>query len=123
VVAIREQFGVSERRACRVVGQARSAQRVPAPIPTDEELALRAFLRNFSLSRPRWGWRRAAKAARDAGWAVNNKRVHRLWREEGLRVPYRKRKRPSGARGGRRCVLTYPAQRGVGPRLPVRPDH
>jgi len=94
VVAIREQFGVSERRACRVVGQARSTQRLPAPIPTDEELALRAFLRNFSLSRPRWGWRRAAKAARDAGWAVNNKRVHRLWREEGLRVPYRKRKRP-----------------------------
>lgn len=93
-MAIREQFGVSERRACRVVGQARSTQRLSAPIPTDEELALRAFLRNFSWSRPRWGWRRAGKAARDAGWAVNNKRVHPLWREEGLRVPYRKRKRP-----------------------------
>jgi len=53
-----------------------------------------AFLRDFSRSRPRWGWRRAARAARNAGWAVNDKRVHRLWREEGLRVPYRKRKRP-----------------------------
>ena len=63
-------------------------------MPTDEELALRAFLREFSRRRPRWGWRRAAKAARDAGWVVNNKRVHRLWRDEGLRVPYRKRKRP-----------------------------
>ena len=52
--------GVSERRACRVVGQARSTQRLPAPIPGDEELALRAFLRDFSLRRPRWGWRRAA---------------------------------------------------------------
>ena len=42
VVAVREQFGVSERRACRVIGQARSTQRLPPPVPTDEELALRA---------------------------------------------------------------------------------
>jgi putative transposase len=86
--------GVSERRACRVVGQARSTQRLGAPVPGDDELALRAFLREFSRRRPRWGWRRAARAARDAGWRANDKRVHRLWRAEGLRVPYRKRKRP-----------------------------
>jgi putative transposase len=55
VVAIREQFGVSERRACRVTGQARSTQRLPAPVPSDDELALRAFLRDFSRRRPRWG--------------------------------------------------------------------
>lgn len=48
----------------------------------------------FSRRRPRWGWRRAATEARKAGWAANNKRIHRLWREEGLRVPYRKKKRP-----------------------------
>ena len=94
VVALQEQFGVTERRACRVVGQPRSTQRLPAPVPTDDELALRAFLRDFSLRRPRWGWRRAAKAARSAGWRVNDKRIHRLWRAEGLRVPYRKKKRP-----------------------------
>ena len=40
-----------------------------------------------------WGWRRAAIAARKAGWQVNNKRVRRLWREEGLRVPQRRRKK------------------------------
>ena len=94
VVTLQERFGVSERRACRVVGQCRSTQRLPAPTPSDDELALRAFLRDFSRSRPRWGWRRAARAARDAGWVVNSKRIHRLWREEGLRVPYRKHKRP-----------------------------
>jgi len=55
---------------------------------------LRAFLRAFSVQRPRWGWRRAATAARKAGWRVNNKRIHRLWIAEGLRVPYRKKKRP-----------------------------
>jgi len=85
---------VSERRACAVVGQPRSTQRLAAPVPADEELALRALLRDFSRRRPRWGWRRAATAARNAGWVVNNKRVHRLWRDEGLRVPYRKKKRP-----------------------------
>jgi putative transposase len=86
--------GVSERRACRVVDQPRSTQRLAPPVPGDTELALRAFLRDFSRRRPRWGWRRAATAARKAGWAVNNKRIHRLWRSEGLRVPYRKRKKP-----------------------------
>ena len=86
VMVLQERFGVSERRACRVVGQSRSTQRLPAPTPSDYELALRAFLRDFSRSRPRWGWRRAARAARDAGWAVNAKRIHRLWREESLRV-------------------------------------
>ncbi len=43
--------------------------------------------------RPRWGWRRAAKAARKAGWAVNDKRIRRLWRDEGLRVPQKRRKK------------------------------
>lgn len=61
-------------------------------MPTDDEL--RAFLRAFSVERPRWGWRRALVAAREAGFRVNHKKVHRLWREEGLKVPYRKRKRP-----------------------------
>jgi len=68
VAALREQFGVTERRACRVVGQPRSTQRLAPPVPADEELALRAFLRDFSRRRPRWGWRRAARAATDAGW-------------------------------------------------------
>lgn len=54
------------------------------------------FLRSFSIERPRWGWRRAAKAAR-RGWVVNDKRIQRLWRDEGLKVPYEKRKkRPRG---------------------------
>jgi hypothetical protein len=41
-------------------------------------------VRKFSTDRPRWGWRRAAKTARKAGWKVNNKRIRRLWRDEGL---------------------------------------
>src|ERR1700745_4139710 len=50
-------------------------------------------MRLFSTDRPRWGWRRAAKMARRAGWKVNNKRIRRLWRDEGLRVPQRRKKK------------------------------
>jgi len=91
---LRERFGVSQRRACRVVGQHRSTQRLAPPGPGEEEERLRAWLRAFSVERPRWGWRRAAKQARREGWVVNDKRIQRLWRDEGLKVPYRKRKKP-----------------------------
>jgi len=111
VVALRQQFGVTERRACRVVGQSRSTQRLAAPVPTDDELALRAWLRDFSRSRPRWGWRRAAVEAKKAGWQANHKRIHRLWIAEGLRVPYRKRKKPLRGIG----VV-------VGAMCPIRPN-
>jgi putative transposase len=91
---LQARFGVSQRRACRVVGQHRSTQRLSLPAPPSDEEALREFLRVFARERPRWGWRRAAKAARRDGWRVNNKRIQRLWREEGLRVPYHRRKKP-----------------------------
>src|SRR3954453_5824501 len=88
-----ERFGVSQRRACRVVGQHRSTQRLDPPTPAQDDQLLREWLRAFSTRRPRWGWRRAAAGLRREGWKVNNKRVQRLWREEGLKVPYRKRKK------------------------------
>ena len=93
VKVLRDRFGVSERRACTVVGLHRSTMRLTPPPITAEEAELRAWLRRFSTDRPRWGWRRAAKMARRAGWQVNNKRIRRLWREEGLRVPQRRKKK------------------------------
>jgi len=63
-------------------------------VPSADELALRAFLRDLARRRPRWGWRRAALAAKAAGWRANPKRTHRLRTAEGLRAPYRKRKEP-----------------------------
>jgi putative transposase len=108
VQVLRDRFGVSQRRACKVVGQHRSTQRLDPPGPTDEEAELRAWLRAFSTERPRWGWRRAAKQLRRERRRVNNKRVHRLWREEGLKVPYRKRKKPHrgiGTHVGAMCPI------------------
>jgi hypothetical protein len=63
VVALEQQFGVSERRACVVIGQSRSTQRLSAPSPSADEELLRGFLRSFATRHPRWGWRRAHDAA------------------------------------------------------------
>jgi putative transposase len=67
--------------------------RLERPPISDEEAELRAWLRTFSTQRPRWGWRRAAKMLRRSGRQVNNKRIRRLWRDEGLRVPQRRRRK------------------------------
>jgi putative transposase len=87
-----DRLGVSERWACRVVGQHRSTQR-HQPKTAGDDAVLRAELRTIAAERPRWGHRRAHARLREQGWAVNHKRVQRLWREEGLRVPARRRKR------------------------------
>jgi putative transposase len=85
-------LGFSERLACRIVGQHRSTQR-HQPIEPDRDRALRAELRRLSRAHPRWGYRRAHAVLREQGWAVNRKAIQRRWREEGLRVPVRRRKR------------------------------
>ena len=87
-----DRLGVSERWACRVVGQHRSTERYE-PKRAQDDAVLRAELRAFSVERPRWGYRRAHHRLRQEGWEINRKRVQRLWREEGLRVPQRARKR------------------------------
>jgi putative transposase len=101
---LRDRLGVSERWACRVVGQHRSTERYE-PARAEDDAALRAELRKFSAERPRWGYRRAHHRLRQQGWEINRKRVQRLWREEGLRVPQRTRKRR------RLGESTVPAQR------------
>jgi putative transposase len=93
---LQERFGMSQRRACRIVGQHRSAQR-HEPARGDVDADLRAWLRGFARQHPRWGYRRAHAVLVRDGHAVNGKKVQRLWREEGLRVPPTKRKRAESA--------------------------
>ncbi len=92
-------FAVSQRRACTVIGQHRSTQRHTPPSETtdDPDAGLRAWLRAYAGTHPRWGFRRAHADLRKEGWVVNRKKVQRLWREEGLRVPVRKRRKRAGA--------------------------
>jgi len=88
---LQTRFELSERRACRIAGQHRSTQRRLPTRGGDDEL--RTSLHAFSRGHPRWGYRRAWATLREEGWTVNRKRIQRLWREEGLRVPRRRRKR------------------------------
>lgn len=89
---------MSERMACRLAGLSRSAYRRPLKGDTvaDPDRALRAWLRGYAKKHPRWGYRRAYHDARGEGWVVNHKKIQRLWREEGLRVPQRRRRKRVG---------------------------
>jgi putative transposase len=87
------RLGLSQRRACRIVGQHRSTQR-HTPAEPDPDRGLRVWLRRFSEKHSRWGYRRAHAVLVREGHRVNRKKVQRLWREEGLRVPTKRRKRP-----------------------------
>ena len=110
VVVLQGRFGVSERRACRVVGQWRSTQRRPArPMPTEDE-KLRRRLRDFAHRHPRLGWRKAHDVVRREGWVVNHKRLRRLWREEGLRRPlsHKNKKRRPGTSDGTLLRAEHP---------------
>ena len=89
---VREQLGISERRACRVLGQPRSTQR-RVPQTPDDEAALTADIIALAKQYGRYGYRRITALLRTAGWVVNKKRVERIWRREGLKVPAKQPKR------------------------------
>jgi transposase InsO family protein len=83
---------VSERRACRVIGQPRATQRYPKKIDEDEEV-LREQIVSLASQYGRYGYRRITAMLRNDGWPVNHKRVERIWRQEGLKVPAKQPKR------------------------------
>ena len=91
---MRQKFQISERLACRVLGQHRSTQRKVPQGRADEE-ALTADIVALASQYGRYGYRRITALLREAGWAVNAKRVERIWRREGLKVP---QKQPKKAR-------------------------
>jgi putative transposase len=86
------EHGVSERMACRVLGQHRSTQR-KIPTTPDDEAALTADIVALAVQYGRYGYRRIAAMLRQAGWVVNLKQVERIWRQEGLKVPAKQPKR------------------------------
>ena len=92
MVRVRQQLGASERRACRVLGQARSTQRRSPKVKADEE-ALRDDVVDLAGRFGRYGYRMITGLLRIEGWQVNHKRVERIWSQEGLKVPRKQRKR------------------------------
>jgi putative transposase len=93
---LRQEFRVSERRVCGLIGVARSSCRYRPKERGDE--GLRTALKALALERPRFGYRRLWVMLGRRGWCVNRKRVYRLYREEGLAVRRRKRKRLAAVR-------------------------
>ena len=89
---IREKVEASERRICKVLGQARSTERYPR-VPSDDEEALHLRIVVLASEYGRYGYRRITALLGAEGWQVNHKRVERIWRQEGLKVPQRQPKR------------------------------
>ena len=83
---------VSERRVCLVIGQPRSTQRRARRVP-DDEAALVARMVDLASEYGRYGYRRITILLQNEGFCVNHKRVQRLWRREGLKVPQKQPKR------------------------------
>jgi putative transposase len=86
------KLDISERLACRVLEQHRSTQR-KTPRVADDEAALTAAIIDWARQYGRYGYRRITALLRAEGWACNHKRVERIWRREGLKVPARQPKR------------------------------
>jgi hypothetical protein len=106
------EHGVSERFACRVLGQHRSTQR-KAAVVVEDEAALTAAIIALAVQYGRYGYRRITALLRRDGWTVNVKRVERIWRREGLKVPARQPKRARLWLNDGACLRLRPE----------RPDH
>jgi len=109
---LQRRHRVSERRACRVVEQHRSTQRY-RPVPAEYELRLVARMNELAAAHPRWGYRTVWQLLRGEGWQINRKRIERLWRLEGHRVPPR-RSQSSGKKAqgsAEKAIWSLPATR------------
>ncbi len=89
---VQEKLGVTERRACGVLGQSRSTQRRVLRVAEDEPRLVRRIV-ELATAYGRYGYRRITALLRREGWRVNTKRVARIWRAQGLKVPRRQPKR------------------------------
>ena len=98
---------MSERRACRVLSQHHSVQRYEAK-PREDEDTLTSAIIQLASQFGRYGYRRITALLRHAGWNVNHKRVERIWRREGLRVPQKQPKRARLWMNDGSCVRLRP---------------
>jgi len=89
---LQREHHVSERRACRVLGQARATQRY-RPRKKDDQAMIVKQMHQLVRRHPRFGYRRIHALLRRAGFKINRKRVWRLWKQEGFKVPQKQGKK------------------------------
>ena len=93
VIQVCQKLAVSERRACKVLEQARASQRRNLSPPLDEQWLTENIVA-LATKYGRYGYRRiTALLNNEYGGRVNHKRVERIWRREGLKVPKKQPKR------------------------------
>jgi putative transposase len=107
---VRDKFSVSERRACRVLKQHRTTQR-HIPRGREDEERLVGDMIELARQYGRYGYRRVAALLRSAGWHINDKRVERLWKREGLKVPSKQPKKGRLWLNDGSCVRLKPEYR------------
>ena len=107
---LQQKYGVSERRACRVIGQHRSTQRYTMKVDRSDDRLI-AAIHEIVRKRPRFGYRRVTLLLRRDGWQVNRKRIYRLWRKEGFKVPRNARKRRAVGHSNQSCTSQPARQR------------
>ena len=107
---MRAQLHVSERRACAAFGQHRSTQR-KIPRGREDEERLTADIIELARQYGRYGYRKIAELLRQAGWIINDKRVERIWRREGLKVPNKQPKRARLWLADGSCIRLRPQHR------------
>ena len=101
---LQEEWRYAERHACRLVKQPRATQRYEARID-HEERRIRKRLHELAKKHPGSGYRRMTKLLQREGMNINKKRVQRLWREEGLRNPPRKRQKRARGHSENSCAM------------------
>ena len=115
---VRETLAVSERRACRVLGQVRRTQRYTLKV-ADDKTVLTANIVSLASEYGRYGYRRITALLKTDGWQVNHK--EQIWRLEGLKVPTRQPKRGRLWFGS--CIRLRPEpQPRLGLRFRIRSD-
>ncbi len=101
---------MSERHACRLLGQWRGTQRYVGIRRDDEDALTRAII-ELASQYGRYGYRRITALLRQAGWHVGKDRVQRIWRREGLKVPARQKPRGRLWLNDGSCIRLRPEHR------------
>jgi len=107
VEEIVEKLKVSERRACRVLEQPRSTQRKKNKEKPDEAQLAEDIIK-LAKDYGRYGYRRITALLKQQGWQVNHKRVERIWKREGLKVPQKQPKRRRSWFNDGSCIRLRP---------------
>ena len=107
---VKSQLGYSERRICRALCVTRSTIRY-IPQPREDESALTAAVTRLAAQYGRYGYRRVHALLLQEGWQVSHSRVMRIWRQEGLKVPYKQPRRSRLWLNDGSCIRLSPKHR------------